>query len=301
MINKTAIIMVISLIIIEVAGLQRMGIPESTVPPNQALSIADKDQPEAVPEKLLQIQECYLDQLEKTASKNIMASDPKYRNSAMSFWEKVKQYTKQTDKKERDAYSVAMVHPFFIASPIGRWVLLRRGKDLCALRFTDFNRIRTEENLPPSWTRESFFAKYDWYCQSNGSGKFVGAHEERGHGQASRKPNLWRFERGDKHIKCGPLKVQWDYPNRISLVEKDIRSGARKPNDIEIALTGWKDISEVSARDSRLIWYRYDPAHDTGHNYYAQVPDTGPPYYDPSIIPVIIPVEKLPLGLETAK
>jgi hypothetical protein len=171
-------------------------------------------------------------------------------------WEFPKQYLEWLNKVEGEAYAVGMEHPQYAVSPVGRWALLRKGTSVCALRFVQFHHERSKDNLPPSRFRDSFFAEYDWYYQGDGSGDFNKPNVESGHGQASRKPNLWRFERGTKYVNCGPLKAEWNYPNSISLVIRDHTRAyvpeSDKSNDIEIALTGWKDITKVNAHDPRL-------------------------------------------------
>jgi hypothetical protein len=195
-----------------------------------------------------------------------------------------KQALEKMDNNAKEANEFGKIYIDAIASPLERWVLLRKGETLCAVRFTAFRHERAMNNLPPSTTRDSFFASYEWFYQSDGSGGLSKSNVKAGQGEASKKPNLWRFERGTPFIKCGSLKVQWDYPNFIFLINRNYGIAydpkiSDQPNDIEVALTGWKNISDVNPQDPRLVWHRYDPQRDLPH-----INDK----------PTIVPVGKLP-------
>lgn len=180
---------------------------------------------------------------------------------------------------ERIAYGNAMICAICIAPPVGRWTLLRKGKDLCAVRFTAFHRAHPKDKSIRE-NQESFFANYDWVYQGDGSGKFSKPNVKSGHSQADKKPNIWRFPRGSNYIECGPLKATWTYPNGIALIARDFHpEKTNRSNDIEIAPTGWMEITQVNSQDPRLAWHRYDPVRDLG-----RIQDEA----------IIIPVERLP-------
>ena len=198
--------------------------------------------------------------------------------------EQIAQELQILDRQAKEASAVATVHPSSIAPPLARWFLLRKGESLCALRFTEFRYAPTQDGKMRSVTRDSFFANYDWFYQGDGSGDISKSNVKSGHGEASRKPNWWRFERGNLFVECGSLKARWWYPNKIFFINQDFRFSYNPetlypPNDIEIALTGWKNINDVNAQDPRLEWHRYDKQRDLSNGN------------DKS---TIVPVEKLP-------
>src|SRR5262249_25472285 len=130
------------------------------------------------------------------------------------------------DRHEKGAASVALIWPWLMSSPIGRWALIRKDRALCAVRFSRFHRERPPENRPSSW-RDSFFADYDWIYERDGS-KGVTANVRSGSGQANRKPNVggfmhpFSFDVSRDWIDCGPIRVLWVYPNKLLLVERNM-------------------------------------------------------------------------------
>lgn len=187
------------------------------------------------------------------------------------------------DRAAEEASEFAAASPILVAAPLNRWVLLRKGNALCALRFTTFRHEPVKDKMP-STTRDSFFASYDWFYQADGSQELSKPNVQSGHGEASQKPNLWRIARGSRFVKCGSIKAQWGYPNSILLINRNYNIPydpkiSDQPNDIEVALTGWKNIKDVNALDPRLTWHRYNAQGDLAHN---------------NDVPTRIPVEQLP-------
>lgn len=146
-----------------------------------------------------------------------------------------------------------------VSAPIGRFLLMRTGPNVCVLRFTDIH--RGEDARPPTWWHEggeSEYAEYDWYYQwYYSSGDFFTV--ESGHHKLYQKPAVGigrlRFPVGNNAIRCGsfPFRLRWWYPSHVSMTgDKGEVFG------VELAPTKWKEISEVNVRDSRLKWYRYD-------------------------------------------
>jgi hypothetical protein len=173
------------------------------------------------------------------------------------------------DRNASAANDAALVAANFVTSPLGRWTLLRKGQDLCAIRFTRFRHERAKDRIP-SITTDSFFADYDWVYQGDGSGDLVKANAKAGHLEASVKPNIWRFMRGERFVSCRSYRTQWWYPNRIFLIKAENLtelnpSRSTHPNDIEVALTGWKEIGHVNVHDPKLVWRRLDPERDSAH------------------------------------
>jgi hypothetical protein len=160
---------------------------------------------------------------------------------------------------ERNALTYGSVTPVNASAPIGRFLLIRRGKDVCAVRFTEFH--RGHDAKPPTvWHsgEESLYAEYDWYYQGDGSGDFAKPHVKSGHSKLSQKSLVGigrlSFQTGTIRVRCGPFKLMWDYPNSVAFDE-----GTRLADSgIELAPTKWREIAEVNPHDPRLQWYRYD-------------------------------------------
>jgi hypothetical protein len=145
-------------------------------------------------------------------------------------------------------------------APLGRFLLVRKDKAVCALRFT---KARRGHDIKPTTVfhsgEENFFAEYDWYFQGDGSGNFARRGVLSGHRRLHRKPLIGigrlAFQTGQVHVNCGTFRdLLWLYPTRVSFY-----GGSRRGDDgIEMAPTKWADIKEVDVHDPRLKWYRYE-------------------------------------------
>jgi hypothetical protein len=146
-----------------------------------------------------------------------------------------------------------------VTAPIGRILLIRKGKDTCAVRFTEFHRDH-DAKKPTVFNSgdETFGAEYDWYCQEDGSHDLTKPNVKSGHRSLVRKPLIGffrlAFQTGETFIKCGPFKLWWWYPSFVSFY------GGPEQGDygVEITPTRRKDIKGVNTLETRLKWYRYD-------------------------------------------
>lgn len=172
---------------------------------------------------------------------------------------KVSETERQYREGEERARTKVIIGKVSVSIPIGRFLLIRKGSNYCAVRFTRFHR---EPNKPTLWSPgdDSEYAEYDWYYQRDGSGDFTKPNIESGHRELSRKPAIGLFHplvwpRGDPFIKCGLFRLEWFYPTHVGFHMTN-----RKEDDVgnELAPTKWRDISEVNVHDPRLKWYRFD-------------------------------------------
>jgi len=163
---------------------------------------------------------------------------------------------------EERARNGTLVGPVSVSALISRFLLVRNGPHVCALRFTDIH--RGGDARPPTWWQEggeSEYAEYDWYYQGDGSGDFTKSNVESDHRKLYQKPAVGigglLFPRGRNAIRCGsfPSRLGWSYPSHVWF-----HTTNRREDDVgnELAPTKWKEISEVNVHDSRLKWYRYD-------------------------------------------
>lgn len=151
------------------------------------------------------------------------------------------------------------------SAPIGRFLLIRNGKDICAVRFTEFHRGRDKK--PPTIFNsgeESLYAEYDWFYRGDGSGDFSKSDLKSGHNKLARKPliGIGRFSMqftGSTVVVCGPFKLGWKYPNQIGF-----HLSNSKKDDVgnELAPTRWKEIFEVDSDNPHLNWYRFNEDRD---------------------------------------
>lgn len=147
-----------------------------------------------------------------------------------------------------------------VSAPLGRFLLLRKDKMVCAVRFTKAQR---GHDAKPATTfnsgEENFSAEYDWYSQGDGSGDFTLPGVLSGHESVARRPlkgiGRLAFQTGQIYVECGTFdKLFWRYPTWVSFYGKSRRGDY----GIELAPTKWAEIKEMDVHDPCLKWYRYD-------------------------------------------
>ncbi|KAF0218593.1 MAG: hypothetical protein FD174_2686 [Geobacteraceae bacterium] len=171
------------------------------------------------------------------------------------------------NKEEMKAKEQERIHQMYAtvtygnaSAPVGGFLLVRNGKDVCAVRFTEFHR---GHDAKPSTVfnsgDETLYAEYDWYYQGDGSDDFTKSNVKSGHEKLKRGHMVgigrFSFQLGTTAIACGPFSLAWIYPNNVAFNLTYSREG-----DVgnELAPTKWKDIFEIKVREPRLKWYRFD-------------------------------------------
>jgi len=144
-------------------------------------------------------------------------------------------------------------------APLGKFLLVRKGIEVCAVRFTAHNRERDAKGQTPfSSGEESFSASYEWFYQGDGSQSFSKQNVKSGRGKVSKGPlrgiGRLAFETSDSSVRCGPLRLGWMYPTRVTFYE----GGRLQRHDIELAPTNWESIDQVRVNEKRLQWFKYD-------------------------------------------
>ncbi|MDO8723840.1 MAG: hypothetical protein Q7J31_16665 [Syntrophales bacterium] len=146
--------------------------------------------------------------------------------------------------------------PNAIGMPVGRLLLIRKGDDYCAVRFTH------------NWTGETDYdqhAEYESYYQGDKTGNFRSANVKyRKEEVYYTKPSFSIFGHpvrigAKRDIHCGPIELWWSAGPFLTFVSFNRHD--QKQGDyygIELAPTKWSNISEVNVFDPRLKWYRYD-------------------------------------------
>ena len=144
------------------------------------------------------------------------------------------------------------IAPHYVAMPLGRIVLIRRGSEYCAVKFTEAWKGKTES---------ARFANYESYYQEDGTGDFQSKNVQFTKDTlVDRISVLGRlypvpFGHRNLNIKCGPIKLFWSDKGTVYFFGSKQKEGN---HGIELAPTKWTDISQVIVFDPRLRWYRYD-------------------------------------------
>lgn len=144
------------------------------------------------------------------------------------------------------------IGPNGISMPLEKILIVRKGTDYCALKFTEF---WVGEN------REDRYARYESYCQDDKSGNFSKKNVKFGKEELYFPKARWSifghpvaFGTKDE-IRCGFAKLWWSGRGSVYFFERGQPQG---DYGIELAPTKWTHISQVNVFDSRLKWLKYD-------------------------------------------
>ena len=149
----------------------------------------------------------------------------------------------------------AFVTWYDVGAPLGKFILIRKDANVCAIRFTEYHR-GNDAKAPTVFSsgEESLDAKYECFCRSEGGGGFGNATLGEVNKSASWGIGRLAFGGGKTNVRCGPFKLPWMYPARVSFHIEGTKLG---DHGIELAPTRWSTINEVNL-SARLRWFRYD-------------------------------------------
>jgi hypothetical protein len=146
-----------------------------------------------------------------------------------------------------------------VSAPLDHFLLIRKDKDICAVRFTEFHRGHdAKPGTIFNSGEETLYAEYDWYYQGDGSGDFTKPRLKSGHRKLVRKPLIGigrlAFQTGTINVKCGPFELGWIYPNHVAFFKRK----EYLVHGVELAPSKEQEISEVRVNDPCHKWYQYD-------------------------------------------
>lgn len=148
----------------------------------------------------------------------------------------------------------------YIVMPLDNILLVRKGYEYCAIKFTKFWTENTSEISTLFVAAGSDeYALYESHYQGDGSGDFskknVQFKKEKLSFPKPRGIGRLAFSFGNNEIICGSFKLFWAGKGAVRFYGKGKEEG---DYGIELAPTKWTDISQVNVFDPRLKWYRYD-------------------------------------------
>ena len=156
---------------------------------------------------------------------------------------------------ERSTMTAAYVYWSNASAPLGRYLLIRDGDFLCAVRFLNFRRGRdASEGSVWSSGQETLTSAYEWY-ELDQVGSAVTVKDQ---GKSTAKFTApWGFGHlvlggGPENVRCGKREFGWHYPANIDFFQ-------RPDSDRKLAPTRWDQISDIRLDDARLVWYSFDP------------------------------------------
>jgi hypothetical protein len=142
------------------------------------------------------------------------------------------------------------VGPYDIVMPEGAYLLIRKGNQVGAVRFT--NVIDEIEACRGT-------ADYESYFQADGTGSFVESNVLKKTGKIDLKPTMLqgRFKRlqfSGYQVHIGPWTFASDCPSNLTMY---LAGKSEKDYGFELAPTSAMNVSEIDASDKRLQWFRY--------------------------------------------
>jgi len=160
------------------------------------------------------------------------------------------------DVDENRLKTHALVTWYDVGAPLGKFLLIRKDASVCAVKFTEYHR-GNDAKAPTVFSsgEESLDAKYECFCQSERGGGFGNPTLGEVNKRASWGIGRLAFGGGDLNVRCGPFKLPWMYPARVSFHIEGTKLGDQ---GIELAPTRWSAINEVNVSEARLRWFRYD-------------------------------------------
>jgi hypothetical protein len=129
-----------------------------------------------------------------------------------------------------------------VSMPLGRILLIRKGSEYCALKFTK------------SWLGETdndHYTAYEFHYQADGGGDFSKNNVESGAGELFfPRVRGWMgipvISGAKQTIRCGGIKLTWLFIATVRFLNN------------ELAPTPWTSITEVNVHDPKIQWYRQD-------------------------------------------
>jgi hypothetical protein len=137
-----------------------------------------------------------------------------------------------------------------VCIPKGVFLLVRKGREYGAVRFTDFE---------PGETANTGGATYESYYQSDGSGSFLTAKAHKQSGRLFEKPpsgiGRFAFRRGHWKLPVGKWSFDYHFPGCVSMYP---HNAAERDYGFEFAPTAIGAIADIDVRDQRIKWFRYE-------------------------------------------
>jgi hypothetical protein len=165
---------------------------------------------------------------------------------------------------DQQLHAFAIIQRNQVASPLGKFILVRSGQEACAVKFLAFSR-GGDARVPSFFSsgEETIDATYESYHQGDGSFDMTKANVVRTLGKVSDKASVglgraFSLKRGaDWGVKCGKTKVSWHFPHFLSYwtrAEEDREY--RWQGAMDLAPSAVDDVRKVDFRDSHVTWYR---------------------------------------------
>lgn len=155
---------------------------------------------------------------------------------------------------ERRTLNYAEINWANASAPFGRLLLIEYNENLCAIKFVNF--IRGQDKKKPSFFssgEETLTSVYEWYSLERNKEHVSVINSGKDYVQFKAPHGFGHLIVGGGYgsVKCGNIKLGWQYPDAINFVK-------RRDSVMRIAPTSWKAIEEIDLSNNELSWYSYD-------------------------------------------
>ena len=163
----------------------------------------------------------------------------------------VRSQSPQTGLGSSDSTMKFVVGPSSVLMPTGVFLLVRKAKEIGAIRFTG---IEKGANIGVGK------ATYESYFQGDGSGSLltpnVVKRSDRINVERLKGVGRVSFQFGKTKVRIGKWLFACNYPGRLDMWPY---YGDQRDYGYEFAPTSARDVKDIDAADDRLRWYRFDP------------------------------------------
>ncbi len=155
---------------------------------------------------------------------------------------------------ERSTVQFAHINWANASAPFERYLLIKDGQFLCAVRFINYWRGR-DGRAGSFWSsgEETLSSKYEWdLLEASGVEVIV-----KSHGTGIVKfAAPWGFGHlilggGYENIKCDGRDFGWQYPDAVDFSQST-------QSDMMLAPSRWTRIEDIRLNDPKLVWYSFD-------------------------------------------
>ena len=164
------------------------------------------------------------------------------------------------------------VHGSGMNLPVGKFLLIRKGNQVGALRLT---RITTDTKTKPRVAEWLGTVAYESYFADGGrplnDSSAIKTSDELRFGRFKGFGFHSSWQSGQMTARVGPWKFLFFNEDGMYMTTVDFWNGVNHDSGLEFAPTGATDLDSVNPQDPRLHWYRRDP------NWYTRDPNTDIP------------------------
>ena len=152
-----------------------------------------------------------------------------------------------------------------VASPLGKFIYVRRGNEGCVVKFGAYDR-KHDGTAPSVFTsgEETTSAEYEALYQGDGSFDFSRANVVRIKDKVGNRASIGfghviavKPTRTRPGVRCGPMDILWSFPHFLTFFTY-VQYGYDDDNSLELAMTAIEDERLIDFKRPQLTWYRVE-------------------------------------------